>query len=180
MIANRDVDLYWQMVERAKATDRLTQMHNRSAAQLQAIDMARTLISDKCPDPIWEIGYGGGRTYDRLCRLFPENPITVFDNRPDGQEIVESMGHVFHYGNAFTTLPEAAAKLSGPVCFIHADIGTTSFESDLNRFAGLADALQPIVTPGTLIACDRPISASNWELIMSGLEHRWPYFLWRI
>lgn len=175
----QDLELFGKMVAGILSQDRLSQMKNRATAQLAILDLVRSLIPADNHGPLWEIGYGGGRTYDRLHQLFPDNPIVVFDNRPDGRERVEADGNLFTYGDVFEKLPGLAAKLPGQVQFLHADIGTPDFDRDVEKYSGLGTLAAPALAPGALVASDRPIAADGWERIASGLEHNWSYFLWR-
>ncbi|MGI9483163.1 MAG: class I SAM-dependent methyltransferase [Hyphomicrobiales bacterium] len=167
------------MVTGIVSQDRLSQMKSRATAQIAILDLARSHIPEANRAPVWEIGYGGGRTYDRLHRLFPENRISVFDNRPDGKEPVEADGNRFTFGDVFNVLPDEAREWRGKVQFLHADIGTPDFDRDLEKYSKLGEIAATALAPGALIASDRPIAAAGWTRIASGLEHNWSYFLWR-
>ena len=173
-------ELFDQMTACVDKQDRLTQMKNRALAQLAILDEARELISPSNQCQIWELGYGGGRTYDRLCTLFADNPITVFDNRPDGRERVESDANRFLYGDIFSTIPDVLKDKTDGVGLIHADIGTPNFDQDLDNYVKLGALVAPALAQGGLMASDRPIASENWTLLKSGLEFGWPYFLWRV
>jgi hypothetical protein len=177
---NDYMDLFYEMVACIAKQDRLTQMKNRAVTQLAILDLARELVADDDHGLIWEVGYGGGRTYDRLHRVFEYNPITVFDNRPDGKERVEGDGNVLHYGDVFSILPPIAAENVGAVRLVHADIGTPKFDRDLRTYATLGALVKPALAAGALVASDRPIAADDWTLLKSGLEYGWPYFLWQV
>ncbi|MGI9372146.1 MAG: class I SAM-dependent methyltransferase [Hyphomicrobiales bacterium] len=167
------------MVDKIIAQDRLTQMKSRATAQLAIIDLVRSSIPTQSTGTIWEIGYGSGRTYDRLTTLFPNAPITVFDNRPDGRERVEADGNLFLEGDAFDLLPKTAADAPGTVMFMHADIGTPNFEKDIVRVGGLGTLAQQALVEGAYIASDRPIAPDEWTPVGDGLAYNWSYFLWR-
>ena len=179
MAQHQDLDLFQQMTARIALQDRLSQMKSRATAQLSALDKARSLIAGDDDGIIWEVGYGGGRTYDRLTRLFPNNPIVVFDNRPDGRERVTNDGNTFLQGDIFEILPKMVARFDGKIRLMHADIGTPNFERDEQIYGNLGELVLPALTSKALIASDRPISADNWALIDSGLKHNWSYFLWQ-
>lgn len=180
MSTEKDIELFWQMVVRIQAQDRLSQMKSRATAQLAILDRVETELRKTSENHIWEVGYGGGRTYDRLRTVFPDTPITVFDNRPDGRERVQNDGNQFFEGDAFDLLPKSAAQAPGTVTFMHADIGTPSFDNDILRVGNLGNAAQTALAKGALVASDRPIAPDGWTLIGNALEHNWSYFLWRV
>jgi len=180
MIKDENIELFHKMVAQVAGDDRLTQMKNRASVQLDFIDMVRSLIPEDDRSVVWEVGYGGGRTYDRLRRVFAQNPITVFDNRPDGTEMVEGDGNIFHYGDVFEVLPPIVSENIGKVRFMHADIGTSKFDRDMGTYASLGALAAPALAPGALVASDRPIAVECWTLLKCGLDYPWSYFLWQV
>jgi hypothetical protein len=135
---------------------RLDSLIRRLEAQRACLNLVAETIRD-LPGPVLELGLGNGRTYDHLRELLPEREIFVFEREVAAHpDCIPDPGHL-HRGDFHDTLPAAAARFTGQVALVHAEIGSTNLERDATLAAFVAGHLPALLRPGGIVASDRNV-----------------------
>jgi hypothetical protein len=133
-----------------------------------------------------EIGLGKGRTYGHLIALFADRAIFAFDRElhvPRDEAVPPPERLIL--GELSQTLPGAAARIDARAALIHADIGTSRPERDLELAQFVADCAPALLAPGGLVIADRPMTHRQLERLdwtappPPGGIAPWPYFAWQ-
>ena len=132
---------------------RLESFIRRMSAQRDVIDDLAGRI-DAVPGPIFEIGFGNGRTYDHLRQRFPGRRILVFESvvvpdlpfLPPPEDLL--VGDV---RATASRLPDAAAAL------IHVDIESGHMDRDGGLCAWLPALVARLLAPGGYAASGSPL-----------------------
>lgn len=156
---------------------RLVRMLHRLGTQRACLEEAASLIAD-LPGPILELGLGKGRTYDHLRGLLPKREIFAFDRVLHAPaDCVPADDHLV-LGELRETL--RVFRPPGKAALIHADIGSEDAHRDGALTADLARLLPPLLRPGGVVLCDRPLQVPGWKrLAVPRNAADWPYFVYR-
>ena len=132
----------------------------RLEAQRACLNLVAEAIRD-LPGPVLELGLGNGRTYDHLRELLPEREIFVFEREVAAHpDCIPDPGHLYR-GDFHDTLPAAAARFTGQVALVHAEIGSeigsANPERDATLAAFVAGHLPVLLRPGGIVASDRDV-----------------------
>ena len=132
----------------------------RMQAQRASIELAREWIAD-VPGVIFELGLGGGRTYDHLRERLPERRVIVFERnvyappelRPPPEDLV--------LGEIAETLPPAAERHRGVVALVHSDVGSGDRSAVQALAALLSTTLPGALAPGGVILSDMALELAG-------------------
>ncbi|MFQ6018019.1 MAG: class I SAM-dependent methyltransferase [Kiloniellaceae bacterium] len=136
---------------------RLDSVIRRLEAQRACLEQAVELVRD-LPGPVFELGFGQGRTYDHLREICPGREIFVFDRQVAADaDYGPDADHLF-LGDIRDTLPAAAARFGRSVPLVHSDIGTGDAARNARVAAFLATQLPGLLRPGGLVVADQDMA----------------------
>lgn len=133
---------------------RLDSFIRRLEAQRSCLDATRRLLGG-LPGPVLELGFGNGRTYDHLRRLYPDRRVFVFERLPVLDPSAAPDPGCLVVGDLRETLPRAAVWLPGPAALVHNDTGTGDPARNGVLAAWLARTLPAIVRPRGIVLSDQ-------------------------
>ncbi len=158
---------------------RLDSVIRRLRAQRACLRQAVELVHD-LPGPIFELGFGQGRTYDHFREVCPDREIFVFDRRlPADPSLAPDRDHLV-LGDIRETLGTLGARFRGSVALVHSDIGTGDAALNSRIAASVADRLSALLRPGGIVVCDQRMHHQRLEPLPLPAEvNRGRYFMYR-
>lgn len=159
--------------------DFLSRMIARLSAQKACLDHAADLIAE-LPGAVLEIGLGKGRTYDRLCTLFPQRTIYAFDRDVHcGAQLRPADAQLF-LGDFRDSLTAAFERLGRSAALAHVDLGTEDAARDRVLAAAVAALVDRLVLPGGIVLGDRPMEVPGWRVLPAPAATRaFSYYLYQ-
>lgn len=159
---------------------RLDSVIRRLRAQRACLRQALELIHD-LPGPIFELGFGQGRTYDHLREACPDREIFVFDHRPPADPALAPDRDHLVLGDIRETLGTMEARFRGSVALVHSDIGTGDAAFDARISISVAERLAVLLRPGGVVVCDQGMDHRRLEPLPLPAEvNRGRYFMYRL
>lgn len=141
---------------------RLDSVIRRLRAQRACLRQGVELVRD-LPGPIFELGFGQGRTYDHLREACPDREIFVFDRRPPADPSIAPDRDHLVLGDIRETLRAVAARFRGSVALVHSDVGTGDAALNARISASVAACLPALLGPGGMVVCDQPMDHERLE-----------------
>lgn len=136
-------------------------MIERLSAQRSCLDLAAKLVTGR-EGIVLELGLGKGRTYTHLALALPGREIHAFDKKLHAPPEATPPLELVHLGKLKESLPEAATALGRSAILAHMDLGyhEDTAEDRLSNMAAAkatAELLLPLLLPGAILVCDKPI-----------------------
>lgn len=162
--------------------DALERMLARLEAQRAWLDFAAERIA-AVPGPVFELGLGKGRTYDRMRRVMADREIFAFDRELHCSPRLSPLPEHLFLGDFRDTLLAAAERFGRSVALVHADIGSEVPARDAAICRDIGPLIERVVRRQGLVLCDRPLPLSRpgWEPLpppAAAATAEWPYFGW--
>ena len=159
---------------------RLDSVIRRLQAQRACLDHAVSMIAGKAGVAL-EMGLGNGRTFDHLRSRLPGREIYVFEREVRAHpDCVPDPAYLF-LGDMRETIKDAAVRLAGQACMVHADIGTGDEDRNRQFAAWLGGAVTPLLAPDAVLVCDQKlVNFSGHELSLPEEVSPGRYFMYKI
>lgn len=141
---------------------RLDSFIRRLQAQRACLDHAAALVRD-LPGAVLELGLGNGRTYDHLRERLPERDIYAFDRQVAAHPGCIPPEGFLILGDIRATLPQARARIGGPVALVHVDLGSGDKAASERQSAELAPVIADLLHPGAVAVSDQILSAPRLQ-----------------
>lgn len=141
---------------------RLDSFIRRLEAQRDCLRWACRLIAH-LEGPIFELGFGNGRTYDYLRTLLPQRDIFVFDRHPPSDPNCAPNREYLILGELQDTLPAAIERFGRTSPLVHCDLGSGDIEVDKRLAEFTASQLSGLLRAGGLAVSDQEVTLSDAE-----------------
>lgn len=123
---------------------RLNSFIRRMTAQRAVLNQIAEKLVD-IPGPIFEFGFGSGRTYDHMRELWPERRIVIFECAAHIVPSIPAAAADVMVGD----IRETAIRLPGAcAALVHADIETGDSRINSGLAAWLPDTIARLLAPG--------------------------------
>jgi S-adenosyl-L-methionine methyltransferase len=158
---------------------RLDSMIARLTAQRLCLNHAVELIGPM-PGVVFEVGLGNGRTFSHLHEQMPDREIYVFDRAINAHPDCRPGPQYTFLGEIEETLPQALARFSGGIAFVHADVGDGTSDYGQHMAEVMNSSLPGHLPPGAVVACDQRLSLPAASLLtIPGLADSERYFFYQ-
>ena len=141
---------------------RLDSFIRRLEAQRDCLRWACSLIAH-LEGPIFELGFGNGRTYDYLHTLLPRREIFVFDRRAPTDPDCAPNHEYLILGELQDTLPAAIVRFGRTSPLVHCDLGSGDIEVDKRLAEFTSSQIGGLLRSGGLAISDQEITLSHAE-----------------
>jgi hypothetical protein len=140
--------------EATRKGSRLDSFIRRLEAQRACLDWAAAEIS-AVPGAIVELGLGNGRTYDHLRTRLGGREIFAFDRQVAAHPAcIPDPAHLV-LGDFRETIQPFAARHSGGIALVHADIGSGDEAANAALARWLGPVLAPMLARGATVLSDQ-------------------------
>src|SRR5262249_10067984 len=110
---------------------------------------------------VLELGLGNGRTYDHLCKLFPDRKIYVCDRRVAAHPDCVPPAEFLIIGDMRDTLRTARELLRGRIALAHLDPANGASAASRALAAALAPLIVPLLRPGGFLVSEPEVDQAE-------------------